>query len=94
MNPVGSSDLQLVGGIYLGGELPRLLGRPFETQRLVPVSPTAASTATVPAVAGGLGGDAALQGVGVELEDDDALGVPVSGLTTTIPERMGLGMSA
>lgn len=94
MDAVGRGDLELVRGVDLRRELPGLLRGALEPQRLVPVPAPRPPTPTVATVTGGLGGDGALQGVRVELEDDDALGVPVSGLTTTMPERMGLGMSA
>lgn len=93
MNPVGRGDVELIGGIDLGGELPGLFGGALEPEGLVAI-PSASSTAGITGAAGGLGGEGTFEGVGVELEDDDALGVPRSGSTTTMPERMGLGMSA
>jgi hypothetical protein len=94
VDAVGRGDLQLVGRIDLGGELPGLLGGAFEAEGFVAVAAAGAAASGVAAVTGGLGGDAALQGVRVELEDDDALGGAGVGATTTMPERMGLGMSA
>lgn len=94
MNPIGRGDLELIGGIDLGGELPGLLSGALETESLVTV-PTPGPAATgVAAVAGGLGETLRSRVSGLNCSTMMRCGVPVSGLTTTIPERMGLGMSA
>lgn len=93
VNSVRRGDLELIGGVDLGGELPGLFGGTLQAQRLIPVT-TAGSAAFTALPPGGLRRERAFQGVRVELQHDDALGEPVSGSTTTRPERMGLGMSA
>lgn len=93
MDPVGRGDLELIGGIDLGGELPTLLGGPLEPEGLVPI-PSAPAPAGVTAAAGGLGARERSRVSGLNWRTMMRWGVPRSGSTTTMPERMGLGMSA
>jgi hypothetical protein len=80
MDPVRRGGLQLIGGVDLGGELPCLLRGTLQTESLVPVPAAGPAATGVPAVAGGLGRDAAFQGVGVELEDEHTSGGAVIGV--------------
>lgn len=90
MNPVGRGDLELIGGIDLGGELPGLLGGALEPEGLVAI-PSAPSAAGITGAAGGLGGEGTFEGVGVELEDDDALGGSALGVDDDDAGADGLG---